>query len=370
MSLDWIGQVSLEQLKAGFTLEGERYTCLCCGQQYEQGIIYPDGDVLYEAGRYVRLHIEREHGSVFEYLLGLDKSATGLSEVQRGLLALFYQGKSDAEIQTHLGMGSTSTVRNHRFMLKEKERQAKVFLALMELLRARDTEANPPGEKPARSRRSAGVQDPVLKKYFPYAPEGPLKTFAMKESDRLVVLTAISDRFARGRRYSEQEVNEILEAVYADYATLRRYLVDYNFMNRLPDGSQYWRSESADSRKGITVDRKAELKRLAKETKTEGGVYQIKNNRNGKLLVEATRNFKTINGKQFELENGSHMNKALQQEWNQFGKEAFTFEVLEVLEKPETGFFDEKDALAKLHTKWLTQLQPYGERGYNSPKGQ
>jgi hypothetical protein len=112
------------------------------------------------------------------------------------------------------------------------------------------------------------------------------------------------------------------------------------------------------------MDRK-ELKRLAKETKTEAGIYQIKNTRNGKLFIGTTPNLKTINGQQFTLKMGSHMNKALQQDWNAFGEDAFTFAVLEILEQPETGYFDQKDALKKLAAKWLEQLQPYGEHGYN-----
>jgi hypothetical protein len=39
--------------------------------------------------------------------------------------------------------------------------------------------------------------------------------------------------------------------------------------------------------------------------------------------------------------------------------------VLEVLKKKEDGFFDAKDSLKKLEAKWLDQLQPFGERGYN-----
>jgi hypothetical protein len=112
------------------------------------------------------------------------------------------------------------------------------------------------------------------------------------------------------------------------------------------------------------MDRK-ELTRAAKEIKTESGVFQIKNTRNGKRFIATTPNLKSTNGQQFTLEMGSHMNKALQQDWNTFGKDAFTLEVLEVLEQPETGYFDRKDALKKLEAKWLEQLQPYGERGYN-----
>ncbi|HYF80810.1 MAG TPA: GIY-YIG nuclease family protein [Symbiobacteriaceae bacterium] len=112
------------------------------------------------------------------------------------------------------------------------------------------------------------------------------------------------------------------------------------------------------------MDRK-ELKRQAMEMKTESGVYQIRNLSNGKLFVDSTRNFKTLNGQKFMLEMGSHRNKALQLEWNQLGPDAFVFEVVEMLKKPEEGYFDEVDALKKLKAKWMEQLQPYGERGYH-----
>ncbi|QDS37588.1 GIY-YIG nuclease family protein [Brevibacillus brevis] len=111
-----------------------------------------------------------------------------------------------------------------------------------------------------------------------------------------------------------------------------------------------------------------ELKQLYKESKTQAGVYQIKNTQNQKIWISATRNLKTMNGKLFTLKIGSHINKQLQREWNEYGEEAFVFEVLEVLKKKEDGYFDEKDALKKLEQKWLDQLQPYGERGYNQEK--
>lgn len=65
---------------------------------------------------------------------------------------------------------------------------------------------------------------------------------------------------------------------------------------------------------------------------------------------------------------GKHMNNALQLELNEFGSSAFEIEVLEVLKVKETGYFDEDDALRKLEDKWLEQLQPYDDRGYNKRK--
>ncbi|MGM0710898.1 GIY-YIG nuclease family protein [Brevibacillus parabrevis] len=116
------------------------------------------------------------------------------------------------------------------------------------------------------------------------------------------------------------------------------------------------------------MNRKDELKQTFKEAKTEAGVYQIKNTLNQKAWICSTRNLKTMNGKLFTLKLGSHMNKQLQSEWDEYGEEAFVAEVLEVLKKKEDGYFDEKDELEKLEQKWLDKLQPYGERGYHQEK--
>ncbi|MEW9670060.1 GIY-YIG nuclease family protein [Ammoniphilus sp. 3BR4] len=116
------------------------------------------------------------------------------------------------------------------------------------------------------------------------------------------------------------------------------------------------------------MDRRKELKQQYKETERPAGVYQIKNTKNQKAFVDSTMNLKTMNGKLLTLRLGSHYNRLLQEEWNQFGEEAFVFEVLETLKKKEDGYFDAKDELKKLEQKWLDQLQPYGERGYNKAK--
>lgn len=112
-------------------------------------------------------------------------------------------------------------------------------------------------------------------------------------------------------------------------------------------------------------DRKRELKQQYKEIKIAAGVYQIRNTRNQKVFIASTRNLKTLNGKQLQLNNGGFINRRLQAEWNQFGPEVFVIEVLEVLVKPEEGYFDEKEALKKLEQKWIDIVQPFGEKGFN-----
>ncbi len=85
----------------------------------------------------------------------------------------------------------------------------------------------------------------------------------------------------------------------------------------------------------IKLDRKKELKQQYQEIPIVAGIFQINNNINGKKFIESTRNIKTINGVKFSLASKVYMNKELQEDWNQFGKEAFTFEILETLKKDE-----------------------------------
>ena len=368
---------SFDNLKCGYIQEEDHYVCLLCGKKIEKGIVYPQEGIFYDAARYMRLHIEQAHQSVFEYLNSLDKKLTGITDHQSTLLRLFYQRKSDGEVQKEMGIGSASTIRNHRFALKEKERQSKVYLVMMELLKEKEKNKNEPTflDPPKTAKMvddcykvTQKDNDKLLKTLFPEGTEGPLKTFSIKEKQKLVVLQEIAKRFQGKRTYTEKEINQILKFVYHDFATLRRYLIEYGFLDRTPDGSQYWSRNNSVNKEETTMDRKQELKQLYKETKFEAGVYQIKNTKNEKVFIESTLNLKTINGKRFTLDMGTYQNKLLQNEWTEFGAETFVFEVLEILEIPEECYFDAKDALKKLKEKWLDKLQPYGERGYNTKK--
>lgn len=240
----------IDDLKKGYIRQDDKYICLLDGTELEEGIIYQEDGVFYSAERYMKLHITQKYGSVFDYLIGLDKKLTGLTEHQSRLLSLFYQGKSDTEVQQETGIGSASTIRNHRFALKEKERQAKVFLTLMELLKDRDRHAPAIVEVPVKAPMlderyniTAAENEKVLAKYFPDGPDGRLLTFDLQQKHKLIVLRHLIKRFERGRTYTEKEVNEVLSSAYDDYVTVRRYLIEYGLMDRKKDGSQYWVAE-------------------------------------------------------------------------------------------------------------------------------
>lgn len=80
----------------------------------------------------------------------------------------------------------------------------------------------------------------VLKDFI--LPDGRLKQIPTQHKKLLVVLRHIAPRFEPGVRYSEKEVNAMLKPVNADYAALRRYLVDEGFLAR--ESGVYWRTEA------------------------------------------------------------------------------------------------------------------------------
>ena len=235
---------SLEDMKRGYIEERDSFICLMCGETIEKGMVYPHEDKYYLAEKFMELHIERVHNSVFDYLIRMDKKLTGLTDHQKRLLTLFYQGKNDKDIQEELDIGSASTIRHHRFALKEKERQAKTFLTMMELLKEPDENAPTfvPVHKTAtmvdeRYNVTQDEQDKILKKYF---SDGVLTKFPPKEKLRLVVLREISKQLKKDERYDEKELNGVLKTIYEDYALIRRYLIEYGLLDRKSDGSQYW----------------------------------------------------------------------------------------------------------------------------------
>ena len=109
-----------------------------------------------------------------------------------------------------------------------------------------------------------------------------------------------------------------------------------------------------------------ELNREYKERVKPAGVYQVKNLANGKVLLGSSLNLEgPLNRHKFMLKIGSHTNKALQKDWDEFGSEQFVFEILEAVQVKEAPNFNLKDELTLLEMIWLEKLQPFGERGYN-----
>lgn len=69
--------------------------------------------------------------------------------------------------------------------------------------------------------------------------DGKIKQFPAKEKKKVILLEEIINKFVIGKEYSESEVNFILMDMYEDFATIRRALVDYKFLDRSLDCKVY-----------------------------------------------------------------------------------------------------------------------------------
>lgn len=90
---------------------------------------------------------------------------------------------------------------------------------------------------------SAEEKEKVLTNYFKGDFTNRIEVFPSKEKKKLILLEFIAAQFEPHRMYSENEMNEILKKVYHDYVSIRRYLIEYGFLDRNKDGSSYWLKE-------------------------------------------------------------------------------------------------------------------------------
>lgn len=236
----FVDNLSVADYSRGFYQQGEKYHCLYCETVAESGCVYPYEEKFLQAEKFMQVHVAEKHQGPLAALLQLSKEETGLSETQQEILTLFAQNIEDKFIAQRLGV-TTSTVRNHRFKLKEKQRQAQVFLSIMTLL------AQPDMLLPHRNAKmlddryniTPEEQQKVLATYRD--EKGYIKTLPAKEKRKLILLADIVSHFEFNKNYHETALNEILQQYVADFVIVRRYLIEYGFMARTKDGSSYWR---------------------------------------------------------------------------------------------------------------------------------
>jgi hypothetical protein len=74
--------------------------------------------------------------------------------------------------------------------------------------------------------------------------EGRIKLFPAKKKNKELILMYLSSSFECGVTYTEKEVNAIIEDrhIFQDKWLLRRELIDHGFLERLTDGSKYWKA--------------------------------------------------------------------------------------------------------------------------------
>ena len=85
----------------------------------------------------------------------------------------------------------------------------------------------------------------------PFVDEaGRLRQWPARHKVQRMAVALIATRIEPGREYNEKEVNfAIMDGhTFADWALLRRCLVDWGYMARESDGSRYWLCADAAER--------------------------------------------------------------------------------------------------------------------------
>jgi hypothetical protein len=103
-------------------------------------------------------------------------------------------------------------------------------------------------EKPSEDKSFTNLPEEKMKLVSSYIQaDGSLKMIPSQTKKIKIILEYIIDAFEFDTSYSEVEVNEILKKFNPDTAILRRYLVDYKYLDREKDGSRYWRCKDHPS---------------------------------------------------------------------------------------------------------------------------
>ncbi len=115
---------------------------------------------------------------------------------------------------------------------------------------------------------------------------------------------------------------------------------------------------------------KSKLKKEYKQSLPTMGIYIVKNLVNNKILIGSSKNLPgRINRFKFGLKYaGTESNKELAADFQKYGEENFSFEILDELKPKDDPAFNYSEELKLLEEMWIEKLQPFGEKGYNQDK--
>ncbi len=240
-----------EEITKGYVSKQNEFICLSCGKVFKIGEIFKLENRFFDAINAIQIHIETEHTNRFDELLDSDNKYISLTDNQKELLNLFYEGLSDNEIAKKLKV-TPSTVRHQKFMFREKAKSAKMYLAIWQMTENQLKENKKSNDNELLSihggakmvderyviteKESKKIMEDVFESLEPLK----LKIFSSKEKKKIVILRTIIQKFEKNKQYAEKEVNEILKSIYEDYVIIRRYLIEYGYMDRTKDCKIYW----------------------------------------------------------------------------------------------------------------------------------
>ncbi|WP_225049236.1 DUF2087 domain-containing protein [Lacticaseibacillus kribbianus] len=224
---------TIEDWRRGFHRERRTLACNYCDAH----------EPLTTAGeRALTAHIEAAHGGALAAVLAAPDRANALTPTQQTLLTAFAEGASDRDVAAQLGLAA-GTVRHQKFTFRQKAAQARLYLAQFTAAFGADAGESSLVAVPAAAAALGITEADYAAVIAKHARFGDSLTIAWPRAEkaRVCLCLRLCEEFTPGQHYSGPAVRAVLVAANPDYAILARYLVDYGFLARTPDGRDYWR---------------------------------------------------------------------------------------------------------------------------------
>jgi hypothetical protein len=114
--------------------------------------------------------------------------------------------------------------------------------------------------------------------------------------------------------------------------------------------------------------RRKDLVRQYHESPRPMGVYRVHCGATGRAVVEASQDLPSaLNRQRAQLSLGRHPDKALQEDWDRHGADAFVFEVLDTLEPTDDPGYDPTGDLEELAQMWRERVTFGADPGAAAP---
>lgn len=240
--------LTLTEIEQGWHQTANAYVCNYCEAAFATDQVFAVDDRYFPADQMIRQHLAQAHPDALMQLINSPSKYNTLTPKQRALLVAFSQGQKDATIaqETHV---AAATVRHQKFTFREKAKQAKLYLAIYNQVfnqpAATDALITLPaqaGNLDDRFAITTSEYQALVTKYFATTTPLVLARWPKHQKAILAILKRITADIPADQHFTERELTQRLQPIYADFPLIRRYLVDYGFLQRTADGSDYWRN--------------------------------------------------------------------------------------------------------------------------------
>lgn len=217
-----LSELTLAELKQGWHVTEHGITCNYCQASWDKTTPTTQ----------LQAHLQLVHGGNLSQLIHLKGRYNSLTSKQQDLLTAFATGIKDQDLAQQLQVAG-ATIRHQKFSFREKAKRAKLYLATYDLV---FTETQPTSSA-AATPNDADETAKILQQYLDFDTE-PVRLKHLPTQPRTLnpVLNRISAEIPAEQILTKSEIKALLKPIYFDDALVRRYLIDYGFLQPLDKG--------------------------------------------------------------------------------------------------------------------------------------